>query len=118
MGLSNYYPHKVLSNGDFALINLPALIQNIKLITNRIEMGEQQFFRMGFQRNSPRQRGGEMTFHLFAFWEGTFENKEIYFKGQINNVLTVIRVPRDRDRFSILKRYSISNASRNMSHGL
>jgi hypothetical protein len=114
--LSNLNPHKVLSKDDFTLINLPALIHDIKLVTHWIEMDEEKSLTARFQCNSPCQGGNEMTFHFLPVGEGALEDKEIYFISEVNNVLTIISVPRNRYGPSVLELNPISHTSGDMSH--
>lgn len=44
----NFNLDEILSQNCFTLKNLPALFEDIKLVTSRIEVGEQKLFGMGF----------------------------------------------------------------------
>jgi hypothetical protein len=77
--LSNFNPHEILPNDNLALINFAALLQDVKLVTNWIEMSEEKFFTARFQCNSTSQGGGEMAFYFFPIREGALDYEEVYF---------------------------------------
>jgi hypothetical protein len=78
-GLSNFNPHEILPNDNLALINFAALLQDVKLVTNWIEMGEEKSFAVRFQSNSSCEGGGEMAFYFFPIREGALDYEEVYF---------------------------------------
>jgi len=124
MGLSiapphqlNLYSHQVFAKYDFARINLPALMEDVVLITDGVEVGEEEPSTSGFPGDSPCQRRGEMAFHFFLIGKGTFQDQEVRPGGEVYNIFTNTRISGDDNRPSVTPFDSIPHASREMSHG-
>ena len=112
----NSDPHKVLSQDRFTWKRSRALIQDIVLIANRVEVGKQKLFAAGLRCYLSGQGWREMTFAFPPIRKGAFENKKVHPKTQIDDVFTIIGITGNCKGLPIFEIDPVSDAFWKMSH--